>query len=275
MKYSFYKIRSQSNMHVGSGQSSYGIVDNIVQKDLISLFPCINSTSLKGALREWMVKELKKNQAANAIFGYGNEQTNGKEIDVHTNKQGSHHFFQASLLSYPMRSDKVQYFNVTCPRIISDLKNYLNLFEISSFNNDLENLLQNAKPEKDKPVSLNNTSGAIVEMHKIKTILTAGLIYSTNIKTLFGSNLVVMENAQFSELIKKLPVITRNNLENGQSTNLFYEEVVPRETYFGFLVGSQDNTNPCFDTEIGTNKLLQIGANATVGYGFCELTKIK
>jgi len=274
MKYTFYKIKTLSNTHVGSGQSSYGIVDNIVQKDFLSNFPCINSTSLKGSFREWMVKELKKVQEANSIFGYGNEQKEGKEVDVNTNKQGTHHFFQASMLSYPMRSNKVQYFNTTCPLIISELKANLNLFGINTFDDELEYLFKNAVPLRNGPISLTGTTDAIVEMHSIKTVASGNLKYSDNIKSLFGSNLVIMEDNQFTELIKKLPVITRNNLENGQSTNLFYEEVVPRETFFGSLIGFKEDVDPCFETVIGTNVLFQVGANATVGYGFCELTKL-
>jgi len=58
-------------------------------------------------------------------------------------------------------------------------------------------------------------------------------------------------------------------LENGQSANLFYEEVVPRETRFGFKIQASG-----IDSYFDTIADIQIGANATVGYGFCSLTKI-
>ncbi len=273
MEYTFYKIKTLSNTHVGSGQNSYGIVDNIVQKDVLTEYPCMNSTSLKGALREWMEKELHIDiPNLESIYGFGNKKKDKKEVDQKTNQQGTHNFFQANLLSYPMRSNKVQHFNVTCPKIISDLKTNLNLFGITQFDSELDNLI-NANPA-EKPISLAGTENAIIEMHDIVTMKKDGLDNSDKIKSLFGNNLVIMNDDQFNKLIKKLPVITRNNLENGQSTNLFYEEVVPRETYFGFLIGCKNDMDIKFDSEIGVNKLFQIGANATVGYGCCELTKL-
>jgi len=270
MNYNFYHLKTISNTHVGSGQSSYGIVDNIVQKDYLTSFPCMNSTSLKGAMREWIDKGLGKKSEAIAIFGSSNE----KDDNSKTNQAGSHHFFQASLLSFPMRSNKVGFFNVTCPAIISELSIYLESFGITQYKTELAALL-NIVIQENSPISFRQMIGAIIEKHTIKTIASpANIAYSNNLKQLFGDNLVIMHNDTFSEIIKKLPIITRNNLENGQSTNLFYEEVVPRETHFGFLVGYKESASALFSAQISNKSAVQIGANATVGYGFCELSKL-
>ena len=67
MEFSLYNITTKTNTHVGSGQTNAGIVDNVVQRDLVSKLPTIQSTSLKGALKEWLKKGLQKPIEAEAI----------------------------------------------------------------------------------------------------------------------------------------------------------------------------------------------------------------
>ena len=63
-----------------------------------------------------------------------------------------------------------------------------------------------------------------------------------------------------------LPIIARNALDNGESKNLWYEQVLPSETVFYTIIQEEG--------EILKNaldgKIVQIGANATIGYGYCE-----
>ena len=53
MKTNLYVITTMSNMHVGSGEYNTGVIDNLVQRDVINEYPNINSSSLKGAIREY------------------------------------------------------------------------------------------------------------------------------------------------------------------------------------------------------------------------------
>ena len=52
MKTELYKITTLSNLHVGSGDINFDVIDNQVQRDSITNLPNINSSSLKGAFRE-------------------------------------------------------------------------------------------------------------------------------------------------------------------------------------------------------------------------------
>jgi CRISPR-associated protein Cmr4 len=261
MKKQFYKIKTLSNMHVGSGQNSYGIVDNVVQKDYLTELPCINSTSLKGAIREYA--KAKKWPNVDDLFG---SEPNEKKSDKL--KSGSHYFSQANLLSFPMRSDKLQFFNVTCPSLLKELHNMLP--NNHNLKTKIETLLKNkaiADLAENIPIS-DTFDGYIIEKHTIKTRKVDN-IFDNELTKVFGENMVVMHNDSFKRIVTKLPIITRNQLENGQSTNLFYEEIVPRESVFGFTLQAETVI-----TSFDDIPEIQIGANATVGYGFCSIKKI-
>ncbi|MCO5232216.1 MAG: type III-B CRISPR module RAMP protein Cmr4 [Chitinophagales bacterium] len=258
MNTQFYTIKTKSNTHVGSGQNSYGIVDNVVQKDYNTELPCINSTSLKGALREYADSAGWAN--LESIFG-------SKPTSTNDLKQGTHYFQPAYLLSYPMRSNQMQFFNVTCPLLLEQLSNSLPTSGLKTAVDAFLNRDGVKNVAKNRPLS-DEKENCIIEKHTIKTIKT-NTPFDTAVKNVLGNHLVIMHNDDFKNIVKRLPIITRNQLENGQSTNLFYEEVVPRETIFGFVIQGKD-----IDTGFDKIDNIQIGANATVGYGFCSLQKI-
>ena len=80
----------------------------------------------------------------------------------------------------------------------------------------------------------------------------------------------VSKPTDFKEQCENLPVIARNCLENGVSTNLWYEEIVPHQSVFVTCIQGTDNE---LDTKLN-GAIVQIGGNATVGYGYCKFTKI-
>lgn len=49
-----------TNMHVGNGDVNYGIVDNEIERDVVTQLPTINPSSVKGALREFYEKQVVK-----------------------------------------------------------------------------------------------------------------------------------------------------------------------------------------------------------------------
>ena len=96
MKMTFYKIECLTNLHVGSGDINYNIVDNEVEKDQVTGMPIIHASGVKGALRDFAEKELKMNKAEiDKIFGSSG--------DSEKSGEGTHKFFDAHLLARPMR----------------------------------------------------------------------------------------------------------------------------------------------------------------------------
>ena len=81
-----------------------------------------------------------------------------------------------------------------------------------------------------------------------------------------------MSAAAFGEMCKdeNLPVIARNVLENGRSANLWYEQVIPAETVFYAVIQEEGEE---LSNALG-GKIVQIGANTTIGYGYCRFTKV-
>ena len=53
MESKFYGLKCITNLFVGNGDNSYGIIDNQVEKDPILETPIIPSSSLKGSLRDF------------------------------------------------------------------------------------------------------------------------------------------------------------------------------------------------------------------------------
>ena len=224
MKAKFFKIEALSNLHVGNGEINYGLIDNLIQRDPVTELPNINSSSLKGALREFFKHNKKNKDFIDTVFG-------SDPKDKNSRKQGKVRFFEAELVAIPVRDDKVPYVMVTSDKTIKALDN-----RIKSF----------------------------------------GLPVPTNIKDLIG-NPVEKTFEDFKEICsdEELPVISRNNLENGQSANLWYEQVLPKHSILVFAIMGEekDDEFECFCKELNGAQV-QIGANATIGYGFCKITEI-
>lgn len=59
-KQNVWFITAKTNLHVGNeNTSSYGLIDKAIQRDALTNLPCINSSSLKGALNEYATNEAK------------------------------------------------------------------------------------------------------------------------------------------------------------------------------------------------------------------------
>lgn len=303
---SAYIIRNLSPLHVGAGDANYGVIDKQVQRDSVSGLPVIHSSSLKGALREFFDYRLQRNSTeercadlVETIFGHP------KGDDTKKFKAGLFDFDFGFLLSMPVRTDRVAYMSVTTVDILDEFLERLKLFDIAEEQqNAIEKLVEivtylkenlHFKTQKDVEGTKEkerlaftfepNMEGAILEEEDYRTYFQDMEITQFKaLEQLIGKNPVVMENTAFRKLSESLPVIARNKLENGESKNLWYEEIVPRESRFYTIItkavkwaGSEQDFSyaECFDSHVVENKkLIQIGANATIGYGKTQFTKL-
>lgn len=244
---SAWLIQAHTNIQVGNeGASSIGLIDKEVQRDILTTIPCINASSLKGAMNEYatVVAKLSPNHRI-AIFGSDKENTSSKAT-----RKGSCSFFDAKLLLLPVQDDMRMYKLVTSREVLSDYVAILNLLGINLLYDGLVKILET------------------VDNH-------------------FVSRDCIIEFGDFKELCSNLnlPIIARNCVSN--SGNLWYEQVLPQKSVFGTLLladsslvymksGEDKIVIDIADTINATfkDKVVQIGANATIGYGYCEFMNI-
>lgn len=271
-----YVINALSNMHVGSGEVNYGVIDNLIQRDAVTGFPGINASGLKGAIRESFKEDTT---LVRDIFGSSPKEEAGKT------KPGKSRFFEAHLLSLPVRSDKVPFLMATSIEIIKELIYKLKLFNcventsicgsLSGFLSNLSGLERDAK--KTAIVFNKSLENACVEEVELKATYKEVKDLPPFIEKLFGSPLVVVSHTTFKELCddNHLPVLARNHLEDGQSENLWYEQVLPRYSrlYFILMEGGANENIKKFNEKIAS-EIFQLGANASIGYGFCRFVDV-
>ena len=231
-KENIWFITAKTNLHVGNeNTSSYGLIDLAVQRNATTDLPCINSSSLKGALNEYAALKAKlDSEALLNIFGSDKVKGDGRSKDT---KKGKYTFFDANILFLPKQSDTKLYELVTCDAILKHFISQVELLTKGSVTIDEDSLLNTFKAKK-------------------------------------------VSDKEFKDLCSddNLPIIARNVLENGESKNLWYEQVVPAETvFYTFIDSCNDNTLAHLLT--ANNTLVQIGANATIGYGYCKFTNLK
>ena len=222
MKAKIFVIECLTNLHVGNGDVNFNIIDNEVERDVVTGFPTINSSGVKGALRAFF----EENDLSNIIEIFGSE--NSK-----VTTSGSLKFLSANLLALPIRS------------ISGDDKPY-SIHAPKTACEDFNQMIANFQLED---VSIEDIKGGDEEIT------------------------LDVDNSCFEKY--GLPVIARNSV--GEQTNLWYEEVVPHKSIFYFaVVASTSEADGLLDvfTESVREKIIQFGANASVGYGLCKVIKV-
>jgi CRISPR-associated protein Cmr4 len=230
-----FRIRALTNLHPGGGDSFYGAVDKLVQRDPATNFPTIHGHSLKGALREYFESELGMDEKDPFVVHVFGSPVKGKPEDA---EPGQYRFFGADLLALPV---------------------------------------PNEEPETSAAYHLEADDEAWKAFFKKLEMLGSKFASVSDLKVAFRTGLPSDFNTsgKFKEAAEELPVVARNQLDNGESQNLWYEELVPHESIFGFVVQVDADKSNQIAFLAGINcKVIQIGANATVGYGYCLLTLI-
>ena len=219
-----FKITAKTNLHVGNESGGdFTIIDKAIQRDPLTGLPCINSSSLKGAINEYCTNGIDMPaETRKKLFG-------SDKIDKKSDSQkGEAIFFDAKLLFLPQQDESTLFHYVTSDSVIAMLNDRVKLFN-PSFNF--------VKPA--------NYNGKIVKTENDKLV-----------------SLCSDDN---------LPIIARNVLENGESKNLWYEQVLPAESVLYTIIQERDNDL----ANALDGKIVQIGANATIGYGYCKFELLK
>jgi len=255
-----YFIQCITNLHVGSGDANYGVVDKLVQRDPVTGFPTIHASSMKGALREHFEKRWKDfPERIKSIFG---------TEDRINSASGDYSFLGADLIAMPVRCNYQQYSQAFCAQLAeminakSTVLVKKELFNLNQLSDNSIYINQNTLPTQD----------IFIEDDLLTKRNFANPVKCTGIDS-FQRKFAFVDNEKFAVYAKKLPVIARNYLENGTSQNLWYEEIVPHQSVFVTYIAASENYFIDFEKELNEG-IIQIGANASIGYGLCKFSKI-
>lgn len=241
-----------TNLHVGNGEVNYNIIDQEVEKDPVTGIPMINSSGVKGAIREFFEAQWGKEDVRIKSYFGG---VNGSE-----SLQGSYKFLQMDMLFRPLRvtdDSTNSYILATTKEIVNDFAMKVNL--LSSGTKKLEKMEDNEESAKKDPIAIEGESNVA----ELRTMAGAWKSFADN-------KVAVVNNLNKYDL----PVITRNVLDDNKiSKNLWVEEFVPHKSVFGLIILTPDDMDEDFKT-ILTSKPVQFGGNASIGYGLMDIKEV-
>lgn len=278
-RYTMLLIESLTNMHAGSGDTHYGIVDNLIQRNPVTGFPVIHSTGIKGALNDYF-KSI-------GYYQVKMEKLFGKEGGDSEAFPGRLIFFEANLLTMPLRSNRKVYYNATSPYIMKEYITFLKDFVLYSYNTHLiNNWLESFNFNSNTPFyTFDSVPNPEIEDFMCDKKGKNTKAVKDEIEKLTGlelENIAIFNDEYFKKICEhSLPVVARNKIDDeGQSENLFYEEVLPRKTLLYFVLGEENyflkKDYDDFIAELTAEEtIMQIGGNYSVGYGFCKIKELK
>lgn len=260
MKVNVFSATCITNLHVGNGEVNYNIIDQEVEKDPVTGIPMINSSGVKGAIREFFESQWGMDDSRiKAYFGGAN----GSE-----SVQGSYKFLQMDMLFRPLRvtddSDKT-YILATTAKV---LKDYIEKIDMLSGKKDKDSVTCKGIDDlgifDETPTNDEYTIEGESDGFTLKKLSGSWRTFTTD-------TVAIINNLNSYDL----PVIARNVLDdNGISKNLWYEEFVPHKSVFSLIILTPEEMDNDFK-EMLTKTPVQFGGNASIGYGLMDIKEVK
>ncbi len=283
-EYKFFLLTTKSYTHVGQGAAESAVIDSLIQREQPYNIPIIYASSLKGAIRDHYEFVLNKKDDSDFLFGSQEPdqvESNGKTIK--TMYQALVNFFDARLLFLPVGAlAKYSYYYATSPYILNRFTEMYK--QITGINSPLCPL------ELELPSKIDTFIHYSEENDKLTPWIEG--IQGNNIpkekefldKELFGikiKRIAIFNDELFLALCRDcIPVLEHNKLDDyGISENKFNEEVLPYDTKMWFFLSfpnilKNNDKIATLITELQA-KYIQVGANASLGQGLCEIEEIK
>lgn len=280
-------MQAVSPIHAGA-ESSTGVIDNPIQREVHTGYPLIHANGVKGAMRSHFRKMENASDTINFIFGTdsGNDKKakNAKDKDEkNISMAATIAVSDAKLFAMPVRSNIAPFVMVTCPAILKRLKTDLELTGI-------DKLAELTDVSGDNSISFNwepTEELVILEDAVVKKGLRVDL---EDIKALFPQieKLLLISDDMFkyvSENCTEVQTQIKIDEKTGtaQDGALRYEELLPSDSVL-YTVVMYDNSHFGNDLQAETikNKIedtfssfMQIGGDATLGRGIVKLSWMK
>lgn len=299
----------ETPLHAGTG-NDLGIIDMPIQRERHTGFPKIESSSLKGSLREAFERVNSIDQSKiHRVFGFDSDSADDsltkeggffyKKDDK--NFSGCIAFTDARILLFPVKTQKGVFAWITCPRVvsrfISEVKEYCNIKDEALFT------LRENTTGTNSQVSANGKVG-------LEEYIFEGITENENVSNfglwiaskLFGdvennywakkmaSDIVVLKDDDFADFVQySTEVITRTKIDNEtgtvSDTALFTEEYLPSESVMYSLAMfapefsnkqskmTEKEVQQLYDDHLP--EIFQLGGNATLGKGIVRTKKAK
>jgi CRISPR-associated protein Cmr4 len=296
----------ETPLHAGSG-NDLGIIDLPIQRERHTGFPKIESSGLKGSLREAFEKTTGINQVEiHKVFGYDDDAADTAVKASFINKKdrefaGALAVTDARILLFPVKSQKGVFAWITCNRVLSRFEDeMINLAKAPDFPTigilsegsvgTISNILDGTTVRLEE-YSFSNCGTKAADNAKVSAIgkwladklYTSGTYWHTKMQ----KDIVVLSDEDFTDFVNhSTEVITRTKIDNEtgtvSDTALFTEEFLPSETLMYSLVmfapefkkgGLTDTAVKAFFVK-NQPEVLQIGGNASLGKGIVR-TKLK
>lgn len=257
-------IRNITPMHVGVG-SDLGVVDLPIQREKHTGYPKIESSGIKGCIREYFEANIKNDDDwvdVHKLFGYDDKSLtkyydkDGKLADAIEKKAlfeekkgqfaGAVGFSDARILFFPVKSAKGIYAYVTC---LGVLKKFVEAVEIcgciedNSFLNSIKDLVPLEQGDiycNDEKLVLNDKVVLDEYVYKRVEGKNADVIFKKFANMLGldedrANHMAIVHDDEFADFVTMYTeVITRTKISNETGTvvdgALFTEEYLPSET---------------------------------------------
>jgi CRISPR-associated protein Cmr4 len=287
----------ESPLHAGAGEG--GVIDLPIQRESHTNLPKIESSSLKGALRETMRKIVTKDEL---FAAFGPEKTNDAA-------RGALSFTDARLLLFPVRSAKGIFAWVTCPWAINRFLKDISLCPgatVPAWGGGVQ-LTDNEAQVPANNCPLLHSVGGVDQLMLEEYVFIAkkvdaqiggkpigewladhALPTGTGQfwKDAMKSSLVIVPDEAFRDFATlHTEVVTRNKIDPDtgtvEGTALFTEEYLPSDSLLYAVVAASPefkkgggnnaaNMMAIFDR---TPEIVQLGGNATIGKGLIRTAR--
>ena len=253
----FYKIECLTNLHAGSGDINYNIIDNEVEKDPVTGYPMIHSSGIKGALRDHFKGILSESKLAEVFGKPGNDENT-------LVSGGKYKFLDACILARPLRAESAEFAS-------------LPVFSLAMVNQFIRLCTAFGKPVNggnpieaiefgDNKFLVNCNGIKSIEGERTAKLSAEDAEKFKFLEDIIGKNFAVAKNINEFDL----PVLARNCLVEGHE-NLWFEEVVPHSSIFFFAIFAPDDEQ---EFALEFNDIVQFGAHSSIGRGYCKVTEI-
>lgn len=270
-----------SPLHIGCG-SDVGAVDQPVMRERHTQWPIIPGSTIKGVLADLFLEKTEKEVNGETKIAYTRTKLGEELLGVASTdnkaKSGSLSIGEGTLLAFPVRSAKGCFAWITCPIA---LQRFAKTQQLAIAPLTLENETCLA------PEEVCIKGNVVLEEYKFKATGTVPTQWTEALQSLtsveiwknLAQRLVILPDDEFAYFVRNTCEIANHNCIDDVTgvvvdSLLFSQENVPSETlFYSQIYAKNDDAIAALEEAVEkSDSLLQVGADASTGLGYCGIT---